>query len=88
MSEKYFKSIPLSLLYATPEIYPWNCLLYFRQFSKQELIDFKEFVEIVELVKHQESATYEFVLMNFKKEVDECDLLDWGDVEKYTQYRK
>jgi hypothetical protein len=88
MTEQYYKSISMDEIYKHPEKYAWNCLLYYKQFSKDELLHFKEYIEVVELIKHQHVASVEFLRTHFTKEIDECLEVDWDDVKKYASNRE
>lgn len=88
MTDVYYKSIPLADIYAMPEKYAWNCLLYYRQFSQDQLLHFKHYLEMPQLVKYQVAATRPFLETHFAAEIDECLEVDWRDVEKYATSRK
>ena len=87
MTDTYYKSISLADIYAKPEKYSWNCLLYYRQFTQSQLLDFKQYLEMSYLVKYQAAATREFLTIHFKAEIDDCWEVSWEDVEKYTLNR-
>jgi len=87
MSKQYYLSLGKEKIFSDPHLYAWNCVLTFYQLSQDELLEFKQFVDIQALVKYQRSATYEFVHTHFIDEVEEDDLLTWNDVKKYTQGR-
>jgi hypothetical protein len=87
MTDSYYKSISRESICAHPETYAWNCLLYYQQFSREELLHFKNYVDIESVVKYQISATYAFLESHFAEEIDECLEVDWNDVRKYTKGR-
>ena len=87
MTEEYYKSIAMEDIYKQPERYSWNCLLYYRQFDRAQLLHFKQFLEMPQLVKYQAAATADFLRTHFQTEIDACWEVDWSDVERYTKGR-
>lgn len=87
MTDAYFKTISREAIYATPEKFAWNCLLYYKQFSQEELLHFKRYVDIESVIKYQVSATEAFLTAHFAEEIDECLEVDWNDVKKYAKGR-
>jgi hypothetical protein len=87
MTDVYYRGITLDEIYSSPERYAWNCLLIYRQFTREELLHFKQFLDIPRLVSHQLSATLDFLRSHFAQEIDDCLEIDWVDVIKYTLNR-
>lgn len=87
MTEQYYKNISAEDLYKHPEKYAWNCLLYYKQFSRDELIYFKEYVELMQLIKYQKVASVAFLRTHFTKEINDSLEVDWDDVKKYASNR-
>jgi hypothetical protein len=67
-----------------PANYPWNYILRYIQFSQDEILFVKEWIEIYELVRYQTSITRQFLRKHFKKDIDNSLEIDWNDVEKYV----
>jgi hypothetical protein len=84
MSKEFFKKIDKLDIFANPSHYAWNCLLYYKQFSQEEILMMKEWIEVRELIKFQKSVTKQFLRDNFQKEIDDCLEVDWNDVDKYV----
>ena len=84
MSKQFYENINKTDIFAKPSSYAWNCLLYYIQFSQDEILMMKEWIEIRELIKYQKSVTKQFLRENFQKEIDECLEVDWTDVDKYV----
>ena len=82
MSKEWFESLDKRDLLKNPENYPWNAVLYYLQFSQEELLVVKEHLDIPALVKYQTAATYEFLRRHFSKEIDNCLEVDWADVTR------
>jgi hypothetical protein len=80
----YYTSLSKTDIFANPGKYAWNCLLYYVQFSQDELLVAKEWIDIIPMVKHQKCLTRSFVRTHFADEVDDSDLLTWQDVDKYV----
>lgn len=87
MKDTYSIVVTKEELYANPTKYAWNCILIDIQFTQEELLHFKEHLDIYRLVKHQQAATVPFLKKYFKKEIDEDDYVIWTDVETYASNR-
>ena len=66
-----------------PAQYAWNAVLYYIQFTQDELVRVKSWIDIRSLVKYQRSITREFLEEHFREDIDECLLLTWDDVDRY-----
>lgn len=84
MSKAFYDNINKSDVFMNPSKYAWNCLLYYIQFSQDEILEMKEWIEVRELIKFQKSVTKQFLRDNFQKEIDDCLEVDWNDVDKYV----
>jgi hypothetical protein len=80
MSREYFESISKETYLA----YPWNCVLYYIQFTQEELLSIREWLEIRGVIKYQKSVTKAFLRQHFFKEIDDCLEVDWTDVDRYV----
>jgi hypothetical protein len=84
MSREYYEKIGKETILENPPRYAWNCVLYYIQFSQDEILSVKEWIEVRELIKYQKSVTKQFLRDNFQKEIDDCLEVDWNDVDKYV----
>ncbi len=84
MSREYYEKISKEKILNNPSHYAWNCVLYYLQFSQDEILSVKEWIEVRELIKFQKSITKQFLRDNFQKEIDDCLEVDWNDVDKYV----
>jgi hypothetical protein len=82
--ELYYASLSKEELFTTPDKYAWNCVLYYIQFTQSELLQMREWIDIMVMVKHQHCLTRQFVHDHFSQEVDDHDLLTWDMVDKYV----
>jgi hypothetical protein len=82
MSRKYYESINKIDILSNPSNYAWNNVLHYIQFSQDEIIYIKEWIEIPELIKYQQSITTQFLRKHFQKEIDSCLEIDWNDIYK------
>ena len=83
-TEAYYKmSKPLILTY--PSNYAWNCVLRYVQFTQEELLSVKEWLELKELIRFQECISRDFLKEHFQNEIDISLDVDWTDVEKYVK---
>ncbi len=80
MSSEFYVKISKESYLATPERHAWNCVLYYVQFTQEELLYLREWIEIREVIKYQTSVTKAFLREHFFKEIN-----DWTDVEKYVK---
>ena len=84
MSTSFYENINKLDILSNPSKYAWNCLLYYVQFSQEEIIYLKEWIEVRELIRFQKSVTILFLREHFQKEIDDCLEVDWNDVKKYV----
>ena len=85
MSKEFYEKIGKENILANPSKHAWNCVLYYIQFSQDEILAVKEWIEVRELIKYQKSVTKQFLRDNFQKEIDDCLEVDWTDVDKYVK---
>lgn len=71
---------PVSELLANPANYAWNYLVYYIQFTQEQLLSVREYLDLVSMVKYQKCMTMEFLRTHFQKDIDDCLELDWDDV--------
>jgi hypothetical protein len=84
MSREFYERIGKQTILDNPSKYAWNCVLYYVQFSQDEILSVKEWIEVRELIKYQKSLTKKFLRDNFQKEIDDCLEVDWNDVNEYV----
>lgn len=84
MSKDFYSRLNKSDIFSNPSQYPWNCLLMYIQFTQEEILLLKDWIEVRELIKYQKSVTKQFLHDNFQKEIDDCLEVDWNDVDKYV----
>ena len=84
MSKEFYENIPKIDILINPSKYAWNCILYYVQFSQEEILSVKEWIEVRELIQFQKSVTKQFLREHFQKEIDDCLEVDWTDVNKYV----
>ena len=85
MSKEFYENIPKIDILRNPSKYAWNCILYYVQFSQEEILSVKEWIEVRELIQFQKSVTKQFLREHFQKEIDDCLEVDWTDVNKYVR---
>ncbi len=85
MSREYYEKINKTDIFVNPSCHAWNCLLYYVQFTQEEILLMKKWIEVRELIKYQKSVTKQFLRDNFQKEIDDCLEVDWTDVDKYVK---
>jgi len=85
MTSNWYKSEGKEKIMAEPQKYAWNCVLAFIQFTQEEIIKMKDYIDIVTLVRYQKSVTYQFLREHFSEDIDECLELDWNDIKIYIK---
>lgn len=85
MTKTFYETINKLDILSNPSNYAWNCVLYYLQFSQEEIILVKEFIEVRELIRFQKSVTKSFLRKHFQKEIDDSLDVDWIDVDNYIK---
>ncbi len=83
MSKNYYETIGKDELLKNPSRYAWNCVLYYIQFTQDELLEVKDLCDIKDIIKYQKAITYNFLETHFTTEIDNSLDIDWNDVEYY-----
>jgi hypothetical protein len=83
--KEYYESLSKTDIFTQPQNYPWNCLLYYCQFTQDELVNVKPWIDIINMVKYQTCLTRRFVHEHFQNVVDNDDLLTWEAVYSYVK---
>jgi hypothetical protein len=78
--QEYYTSLSKSDIFADPQKYPWNCLLYYVQFTQSELVQAKPWIDVKSMVRYQKCLTQKFVHDHFQQDVDDDDILTWQEV--------
>lgn len=84
MNNQYYETISKEDILLHPSNYAWNCILRYIQFSQDEILMIKEWIEIRELIKFQKCVTWNFLREHFQNEIDMSLDIDWCDVVKYV----
>ncbi len=75
-----YESIPRSLLLAEPQRFAWNIVVREHQFTQEELISVREYLDLPTFIRFQRCLTRAFLKEHFAKEIDDCLEVDWEDV--------
>jgi len=84
MSREYYTQLKKADIMKSPKSYAWNCLLFYVQFTQEELLQVKSHLAMPELIRYQKALTRDFLNTHFSEEIDACLEVDWLDVEKYV----
>lgn len=76
-----YESIPKSQILQEPQRYAWNILVCERQFTQEELLAVKEYLDLPTMIRSQLCLTRDFLEAHFVAEIDACLEVDWDDVE-------
>lgn len=82
--ELQIKQTPKINILNNPQKYPWNIVLRVIQFTQSELLSVREYCEIKDIIRFQNSANKEFLITHFSKDIDDSLEVDWNDVNKYS----
>lgn len=81
--ELHIKQTPKTNILTNPHKYAWNIVLRVIQFTQSEILSVREYCEIKDIIRFQNSANKQFLLQNFSKDIDDSLDVDWNDVNKY-----
>ncbi len=84
MSKTYYESKGKDAIMAEPQKYAWNCVLCFLQFTQDELLAMREWIELRPMIQNQRSVTRDFLRAHFAQDIDDSLEVDWSDVEKHV----
>jgi transposase len=87
MARDYYATLERSVILASPQNYTWNCVLYYIQFTQDELLQVKDWLDIIAVIKYQQSASYRFLESYFTDEINEASDINWDEIKKYTHGR-
>lgn len=59
-----------------PQDYPWNVVLFHVQFSQEELLLVRDYVDLYSMIRYQKCLTREFLRQHFLQEIEESDDTD------------
>jgi hypothetical protein len=84
MARDYYATLERADILASPHTFAWNCVLYYIQFTQDELLLVKDWLDISALVKYQQSASYRFLRDYFADEIDSASDISWDEIKTYT----
>jgi hypothetical protein len=76
-----YESVPKSLLLAEPHRFAWNIVVREHQFTQEELLAVREYLDLPTLIRFQRCLTLDFLRTHFTKDIDDCLEVDWTDVK-------
>jgi hypothetical protein len=85
--EAYYRGLEKAEIFQAPNRYAWNILLRAKQFTREELLEVREYCPLVEMIRFQESVTLPFLRTHFAAEIDDCLEVDWEDCRKWAGHR-
>jgi hypothetical protein len=63
---------------ANPQRWPWNYVLTFVQYTQEELLSVKSYLDIPSMIRHQTCLTMSFLREHFEQEIDDCLEVCWS----------
>lgn len=85
MNTEFYYKISKPLILSYPSNYAWNNVLRYIQFTQEELLSVRDWIELKELIRFQECVTHDFLREHFQAEIDMSLDIDWNDIEKYIK---
>ncbi len=70
---------------AEPSKYAWNCVLFYIQFTQEELLFLREWLPIREMIMYQRSLTRSFLHTYFQDVIDDSFEIGWSEAELYVK---
>lgn len=77
-----YESVERTEFLATPWKFAWNIVVREFQFTQEELVAVKEYLDLPTLIRFQRCLTRPFLEAHFGAEIDACLEVDWYDIEK------
>ncbi len=68
---------------ANPAAHAWNYVLHYVQFTQEQLLEVRDYVDLVAMVKYQKCVTMDFLRTHFRDEINACLELDWDWIHAY-----
>lgn len=84
MASDYYTTLKRADILASPHRFAWNCVLYYIQFTCDELLQVKDWLDIIAVIKYQQSASYRFLEIHFTDEINELSIINWDEIKTYT----
>lgn len=85
MSRELYERIGKATLLANPSDYSWNCVLVYIQFTQEELLSVKAYLDIPALVKYQACVTRAWLREHFTADINDCHHIGWTEIEFYVK---
>lgn len=85
MSREFYERTGKATLLATPASYSWNCVLMYIQFTQEELLRVKAYIDIPALVKYQKCVTRAWLHEHFEADIEDCHHIGWEQIEFYVK---
>lgn len=83
--QEYYASLEKDILFQAPNMYAWNILLRYKQFTQKELLQVKEYLPLPEMIHFQKSVTLVFLEEHFAEEIDAYLEIDWEDCRRLIE---
>lgn len=87
MSDIFYSTLTKTIVFENPTKYGWNLFLKYHQLSEDEILNFRQHLDVIDIVRYQNVATIPFLKKHFTYEIDECWNLTWEEVEIYCHTR-
>lgn len=83
-AKAYYEQIGKQELLTNPHKYSWNTILYYIQFTQDELLCVKEYLPIPELVVYQDAITRDYLRNHFAMQIEDCMEISWSSIERHV----
>ena len=85
MPGHFYDRILKDTILKNPQNYPWNIVMAHYQFTQEELLVFRDYVDLHTMILYQTCLTKSFLKANFYKDICDDDRTSWSEVEKYVK---
>lgn len=85
-AKAYYEQIGKQEMLTNPHKYSWNTVLYYIQFTQDELLHVKSHLPIPELVLYQRAITRDYLRNHFALQIEECMEISWSTIERHVAH--
>lgn len=83
-----YETVEKTEFFQRPSQFAWNIVVREHQFTQEELLAVKEFLDLPTMLRFQTCLTLPFLREHFQPEIDECLEVDWDDVRRWLQQHR
>ncbi len=85
MSREFYEQVGKAELLTNPASYSWNCVLMYIQFTQEELLSVKTYLDIPALVKYQKCVTRAWLREHLADDIEDDHHIGWEQINFYVK---